>query len=364
MSGKRRLGEGLKMKGESQTTLPRRAARFVQTAFGLWSLVVRLLLIAALAACAAPTQPQRPKLTLAWVSKNLGNPVFEHGQRGALQKAIELSAQGQYDVEVLTVGPVSADAVEQVRVIDDLIARRVDGIAVSCNDPTACIDPIERAAAAGIPVMTWDSDSPQSKRFTFLSIDNYGAGRQAAELLVTAIGAQGKVAILTGVPGGLNLEQRVHGFREALAAYPQVTVVAEVASNEDINRGVQGIEEVMQSHPDLSGWFLAGLWPLVADRGSMPRWEAAAQRGMKTVAFDTLPFELDLLRDGYLTALIGQKYWSWGYESVQIVYDHIVYDRTFPYFIDTGTDIVTRNNVAAMMRAWEQNDFQTPLPPP
>jgi ribose transport system substrate-binding protein len=356
--------ESRKTKDENQAAPPLWANPLIGRAFRLSSFVFRLLLVAALAGCATPAQPQRPKLTLAWVSKNLGNPVFDHGQRGALQKALELSAQGAYDVEVLTVGPVSADAVEQVRVIDDLIARRVDGIAVSCNDPTACIDPIDRAAAAGIPVMTWDSDSPQSKRFTFLSIDNYGAGRQAAELLVAAIGARGKVAILTGVPGGLNLEQRVRGFREALAAYPQVTVVAEIASNEDINRGVQGIEEVMQSHPDLSGWFLAGLWPLVADRGSMPRWEAAAQRGMKTVAFDTLPFELDLLRDGYITALIGQKYWSWGYESVQIVYDHLVSDKAFPPFIDTGTDIVTANNVAAMMRAWEENDFQTPLPPP
>jgi ribose transport system substrate-binding protein len=291
--------------------------------------------------------------------------VFDHGSRGALQKGSELSTNGPYEVEVITAGPVSADAVEQARVIEDLVARGVDGIAVSCNDPTACIDPINRAVAAGIPVMTWDSDAPQSERFTYLAIDNYAAGRKAAELLATAINGSGKVALLTGVPGALNLEERARGFREGLAAYPDIALVATVFSNEDISRGVQGVEEVMQAHPDLQGWFFVGLWPLIADRGSMPLWEEATRRGqLKSVAFDTLPLELELLRDGYVSALIGQKYWGWGYDSIQIVYDHLVQKEQFPPFIDTGMDVVTANNVDAMLRAWETNDFVTPLPPP
>jgi ribose transport system substrate-binding protein len=150
-----------------------------------------------------------------------------------------------------------------------------------------------------------------------------------------------------------------------IAGYPEIEIVAEVATNEDISRGVLGVEEVMQAHPDLKGWFFAGLWPLFADRGAMPRWEEATRSGrLKTVSFDTLPFQLELLRDGYLTALIGQKYWGWGYDSVQIVYDRIVSGQSPPPFIDTGIDIVTINNVDAMIRAWETNDFQTPLPPP
>jgi ribose transport system substrate-binding protein len=324
-----------------------------------------MLLGVLLVACGPAGQPPRPTLRLAWVHKSLGNPVFDLGSKGAQAKVHELSANGPYNIELISVGPVAADAVEQARVIEDLIARRVDGIAVSCNDPTACVDPINRAAAAGIPVMTWDSDAPDSQRFTYLAIDNYRAGQEGARLLVEAIRPHGKVAMLTGVPGALNLEERARGFRDALAAYPEVELVATVFSNEDISRGVQGVEEVMQAHPDLRGWFFVGMWPLFADRGSMPLWEAATRAGtLKTVAFDTLPVELNLLRDGYLTALIGQKYWGWGYDSIQIVYDRIVADTTYPPFIDTGLDIVTAKNVDAMIRAWETNDFQTPLPPP
>ncbi|GAB4198746.1 MAG: sugar-binding protein [Roseiflexaceae bacterium] len=329
--------------------------------------LIPLLLLGALAlaACGQGTTATRPKLTIAWVSKSLGNPVFDLGRRGALQKAQELSAAGPYEVEVLPVGPVAADALEQTRMIDDLIARRVDGIAVSCNDPVACAAPIDRAIAAGIPVMTWDSDSPDSRRFTFLSIDNYQAGRRAADLLMGAIGGQGKLAIITGVPGALNLDQRVRGFTDRLADYPQARVVAVVATNEDINLSVKGVEETMQAHPDLRGWFFVGMWPVLADRGAMPLWEQATrERGMRTVAFDTLPVELELLRDGYLEALIGQKYWGWGYDSVQMVYDYLVNGKRYPPFIDTGVDIVTRANVDAMVRAWEKNDFSVPTPNP
>jgi len=339
--------------------------------YRLSSIVYRLLALAAiglvvLTACGAPAaSQQRKKLTIAWVTKSLGNPVFDLGRSGAIEKAKELTASGPVDVEVLSVGPVAADAIEQTRMMDDLVARGVDGIAVSCNDPTACIAPINRAIAASIPVMTWDSDSPQSQRFTFLSIDNYIGGKTAADLLAQAIGGHGKVALLTGVPGALNLDERVRGFKDRLANYPDMQVVATVASNEDINLGVQGVEETMQAHPDLRGWFFVGLWPLVADRGAMPLWEQAARKGtLKSVAFDTLPVELNLLRDGYLSALIGQKYWGWGYDSVQILYDRIVANKQFPPFIDTGTDIVTNNNVAAMALAWQTNDFSQPLPAP
>jgi ribose transport system substrate-binding protein len=303
--------------------------------------------------------PARQTFTVAWIPKALDNPVFELGRLGAVQKAAELSASGPVQVKVLYVGSVAADAVEQVRVMEDVIARGVDAIAISCNDPTACIDPINKAVAAGIPVMTWDSDSPQSQRFTFLGVDNYHAGRTAANLLVREMGHRGKVAILTGVPGAFNLEERIRGFKDGMSAYANIQIVATVASQDDINLGVQLVEETMQAHPNLDGWFFVGMWPLFAERGSMPLWEEAAlQRGMKTVAFDTLPVELELLRDGYLSGLLGQKYyWGWGYDTIQVVYDHVINGKTYPPFINSGLDIVTRGNVAAMIRAWETNDF-------
>lgn len=336
-----------------------------------WTL---LLLMIGLAGCQGVSAVPRAEneapgarrtLTIAWIPKALDNPVFEVGRKGAQQKAAELTAAGPVAVEVLYVGSVASDAAEQVRVIDDVIARGVDAIAISCNDPTACIDPINRAVEAGIPVMTWDADSPQSQRFTYMGLDNLEAGQAAADLLVEAMGTRGKVAILTGVPGAFNLEERIRGFRQGIAAYPEIEIVTTVVTNDDINLGVQVLEETMQAYPDLNGWFFAGMWPLFAERGSMPLWEEAAlQRGMKTVAFDALPVELELLRDGYLSGLIDQKNWGWGYDTIQIVYDHVILGRTFAPFTNSGFNVITRNNVDAMLRAWETNDFTQPLPPP
>ena len=361
-SGRERLRHRLGLSRPLDRYGRRRMAMLIVTTLLLGAVIVWQALVA-LADNAPPSDSG--KLTIAWIPKALDNPVFEAGREGALQRASELSASGPVDVEILYAGSVSSDAAEQVQVVEDVIAREVDAIAISCNDPIACIEPIDKAVAAGIPVMTWDSDSPQSQRFTYLGIDNHEAGRAAGELLVRAMGPQGKVAVLTGVPGAHNLEQRVAGFEEVVQLYPGIDIVVTVISNDDINLGVQVVEEAMHAYPDLDGWFFVGMWPLFADRGSMPSWEAAAISGRtRTVAFDTLPLELELLRDGYLSGLVGQKYWGWGYDSVQIVYDYVVDGETFPQFISSGMDIVTQQNVEAMIEAWENNDFSQPLPDP
>jgi ribose transport system substrate-binding protein len=333
-------------------------------------LFVAVAVILIVAGCApAPTAPAPgagapESLTIAWIPKALNNPVFEVGRDGAFKKAEELTAETGTDVEVLYVGSVASDATEQARVVEDVIAKGVDAIGISCNDPTACEDPINKAAEAGIPVMTWDSDSPDSERFTYLGVDNYEGGKAAAELLVRFMGEEGKVALLTGVPGAFNLEERIRGFKDGVADYPGIEIVTTVYCNDDINLGVQVVEETMQAYPDLDGWFFVGLWPLFAERGSMPLWEDAAQAGMTNIVFDTLPVELEFLQDGYVRGLVGQKYWGWGYDTVQMIYDHIVKGTEYDDWTDSGMDIVTECNVDAMADMWATSDFTKPLPDP
>jgi len=304
------------------------------------------------------------KLVFAWIPKSLNNPVFELGRDGAFARAQEISKQGPYQVEILYVASVASDANEQARVVEDVVARKVDGIGISCNDPTALIDVINKAVDAGIPVMTFDSDAPKSKRFTYLGVDNYEGGRWAAKLLVKAMGTKGDVALLTGVPGALNLEERMRGFKDEIKGYPNIKIVTTVACYDDINKGVEVVEETMQRYPKLRGWFFVGLWPLNAERGSMPLWEKAAKsKKVFTVAFDTLPVELQYLKEGLLSGLVGQKYWGWGYDTIDMLYRKVTKGEKFPDWVDSGMDIVTKKNVDAMIRAMLLKDFKTPLPP-
>ncbi|NBD34794.1 MAG: substrate-binding domain-containing protein [Chloroflexi bacterium] len=319
---------------------------------------------------AAPTEPAQEdggpeELTFAWIPKALNNPVFEIGRDGAFLKAEELTETTGAEVEVLYTASVAADAEEQAEVVASVIDRGVDGIGISCNDPLACVEPINAAAEAGIPVMTWDSDAPESERFTYLGVDNYEGGRAAGELLVTFMGEEGQVALLSGVPGAFNLEERLRGFEDYVADYPDIEIVTTVYCNDDMNQGVEIVEETMAVYPDLDGWFFVGIWPLFAERGSMPLWEEAAQEGdLVAIAFDTLPVELEYLQDGYLDGLVGQKYWGWGYDTIQMLYDKVVDDKAFPDWTDSGMDIVTECNVDVMAEMWETSDFTQELPDP
>jgi ribose transport system substrate-binding protein len=302
-------------------------------------------------------------LTIAWIPKALNNPVFELGRDGCIAAAKELTAKGPYTVECKYMGSVASDMAEEARVMADAVAQGVGAIGVSCNSDAGCVDPINAAVKAGVQVMTWDSDSPKSDRFTYLGVSNYQGGLAAADLLIRTMGPKGKVALLTGVPGAPNLEERIKGFKDYVAKYPDIQIVTTVACDDDINKGVQVVEETMQKNPDLNGWFFVGLWPLLAGKGAMPQWEKAAQAGMKTIAFDTLPQEQDFVKAGLVHGLVGQKYWGWGYDTVNMLYQHVLFGTPYEDWTNSGMDLVSINNVDAMKAAWDNKDFTKPLPP-
>ncbi|MCS7062342.1 MAG: sugar-binding protein [Anaerolineae bacterium] len=322
----------------------------------------------ALASCAAPQRPAQPAaeqpqptsapqakpLTFVWSPKAVNNPVFDVARRGAEDRAKELG------ITVEWIGPESADAQKQAELLDAAIARKVDGMGISCNDPDALKPVIDRAMDAGIPVITWDSDSPNSKRITFYSLDNEAAARKGAEIMIDLLkDSQNKTyAILTGVPGAQNLEARIKAFRE-VADPGGLQWVATDPCYDDIQKGVEVLENRMTANPDLAGYFMAGAWPLFGNIEAMPKFKAAAERGMKTVAWDILENELKLLKQGLVHALIGQKFYGWGYDAVGILYDIVANKKQFPPFVDTGFDLVTTPEEAdKFLKKWETGNWR------
>lgn len=339
-------------------------------------LLILLILIFFAGLTHAQTPPPAPcplddgVVNVAWIPKALDNIVFSLGAVGAETRAAELTEAVQTDggcaVEVLVAAPMSTDADEQAALLDEVIDLGIfDAIAVSCIAPAACQPPIDRAIGLGIVVITWDSDSPESQRLTYYGTDNIAGGRAAADLMIRAMGESGTVALLSGVPGSQNLDERILGFSEVIAQYPDISIVEIVYGNDDPVLSGERVEALMVEYPDLDGFFFVGLWPFLLGRGAMPEWEAATlERGLVNVAFDTLPLQLLLMQEELVQGLVGQKYWDWGYGSVQIVYDILVNGRAVEPFTDTGMDIVTPRNLDAMIAAWESNDFTQPLPDP
>lgn len=286
---------------------------------------------------------QARKLTFAFVPKMLDNPVFNYARTTAENRARELG-----NVEILWQAPQEGDAAKQAQIIEGLIARRVDGIAVSCNEPTALVEPINRAIAAGIPVICFDSDSPKSNRITFYGVNDYEVGRELARQTAERTGGTGKVAIMSGIAGATNLEERIRGAKDVLRDFPDLSIVTTQFCDDDVAKSVSQIESVMRAHPDLAAWLMVGGWPLFAAR-SLDMIQPPGKT--KVVAVDALPPQWAYIKSGHVQALVAQNYYGWGAGCVDILIG-ILEGKTYPTFSDSGYHVVTSETLNDYKKQW------------
>jgi len=223
----------------------------------------------------------------------------------------------------------------------------VDGIAISVLDPvlTATID---KAVAAGIPVVTWDSDAPASKRFAYYGVDDFKSGQEMGKQAAELLGGKGTVAFLTSI-GAYNLGRRLDGVKEVLAKYPGIKVVETYDCQEDSVRASQLIAAGTNRYRDLGAWISVGGWPVFTQNALEP-----VPATTKVISFDTNPPAPDLVRAGKVQVLIGQKYFGWGSETVKLLRDYIKGTKPAATIIDSGVDVVTAKNVDEYMALWKK----------
>ena len=313
--------------------------------------VAAVLLIAAVSACSRPTDEPR-RLRFAVIPKALHIPVFYYARTGA-----ERAAQQLGGIEVLWRGPESTDEIRQKEILESFIAQRVDGIAISCLNGDLLTDAIDRAADAGIPVVTFDSDAPKSKRLAFYGVNDVEAGRALGDGLAKLLGGRGRVALITSL-GADNLQKRLDGAREALAGYPDITIVEVFDVRDDPVRVAEIIAAGAQRYPDLDGWLSVGGWPVFM-RNALDPIDATRT---KFVAFDTIPPAPELLRAGKVQLLVGQKYFGWGEESVRLLKRIVDGERPREVYHYSGIDVVTRDNLDAYLEQWKR--WESGIAPP
>ena len=310
--------------------------------------VVVLVVAIAVAACSGGSKPAPGaaghRLRFAVIPKTLDIPVFNYAKIGAERKARELG-----DVDILWNAPTSADQLQQKEILESYITQRVDGIAVSALNGDFLTDTINRAIDAGIPVVTWDSDAPRSKRIAFYGVDDLASGRIMGEQAVKLLDGKGKVAIITSV-GATNLQRRLDGMKEALAKAPGIQIVETYDIKEDAVRCAEIISTGTRRYPDLGAWLSVGGWPVFTRNATAP----IDPSKTKVISFDTIQPALDLLREGKVTVLLGQKYFGWGSEPVQILYDYKHGKMPASTIIDSGVDIVTKDTVDQYEAQWKK----------
>jgi ribose transport system substrate-binding protein len=279
-------------------------------------------------------------LRLAFVPKALNNPVFELSRAGAEDRARQLP-----DVSVRWVASTTADAVAQSQIIDDLVVQGIHGICVSCNDPAALRSAIDRAVNAGVAVITWDADSPESKRLTNVGIDQESAGSTAGRLLLQRV-ETGKVAILTGTPGALNLEKRRSGFVKSISHATKIEVIATDPCNDDVQRAVEIVEQRINATSDLAGYYFVGMWPFFADLRTLPRLKDFVSRGGVCVSLDALAGALNAVEQGYASALVGYSWYGFGRTAVDILINYIRKGLRPPDPVNADLFVVDSSNIS------------------
>ena len=311
--------------------------------------IVAVLLVTALAACSEPKAPESnaaagQRLRFMVIPKAIDLPVFNYAKIGA-----ERQAQAYGNVDILWNGPTSADQLKQKEILESAITQRVDGIAISTLNGDFLTETINKAIDAGIPVVTWDSDAPKSRRIAFYGVDDVAGGRVLGEQAVRLLNGKGKVAIITSL-GATNLQRRLEGMKEALAKAPGIQIVEVFDIKEDTVRCAELIATGTNRYPDLGAWLSTGGWPVFTRNASA----AIDPARTKLLAFDTIQPALDLMREGKVSVLVGQKYFGWGAEPVKLLYDIKQGKMPAATIIDSGLDVVTRDNVEEYAAKWKK----------
>jgi len=292
----------------------------------------------------AKEQPAAPRLRFAVIPKALDIPVFNYAKIGAERQAKEYG-----NVDILWNAPTAADQLKQKEVLESFITQRVDGIAISAINGDFLTETINKAIDAGIPVVTWDSDAPKSKRYAYYGVDDVAGGRILGEQAVRLLDGQGQVAIISSL-GSTNLQRRLDGIKEALAKAPGIRIVEVFDIKEDAVRCAELIATGTNRYPDLKAWLSTGGWPIFTRNATA----AVDPAKTKLISFDTIQPGQDLVREGKATVLLGQKYFAWGSEPVKILYDIKHGKMPSSPIVDSGVDLVTKDNVDDYTAKWKK----------
>lgn len=310
---------------------------------------MRKILLAgmAIAMMATPAFAQTYKFVI--VPKAMNNPFFDVARDGCLKRAKELG-----NVECIYKGPVEHEPATQAQIIQDFITQKVDGLAISVADVAAMTKSIDAATAAGIPVITFDADAPGSKRLAYIGTNNKDFGLALGKQLLQLKPEGGKYAVVSGGPGAKNLAERVDGVREALKGSKWTEVAGSPTfCNDDPALAVQQMADLRTATPDLGAIVPVGGWPMFAPEG----YKAFVNKNKKDidagkltlVVADTLKMQLELLRDGYSNALTGQRPFEMGEKAMDALLA-IKKGQKVPEVIYTGLDLVTKDNVAQLLK--------------
>jgi ribose transport system substrate-binding protein len=293
--------------------------------------------------------------TIAMIAKSSTNPVFLAARTGADSAAKELSAKTGKDIRVNWLTPPQEDGQVQAQRIQQAVNDGADAILISCSDAGKVTGAINDAVDRGVPVMTFDSDAPASKRFAFYGVDDLKTGQLVMAELAKLLNGKGKIAILAGNQNAPNLQRRVQGVKEEAAKTPGIQILGTFNHVETPQDAAAEVVRVGNAYPDIQGWAMIGglalFTPSLVNDLDPKR--------IKIASVDALGSELVYVDKGIAPVLLAQSVYQWGYVGVSTIVDKVINKKDVPTIIPMDLVRVTKENLgewARQLKAWGFTD--------
>lgn len=286
-------------------------------------------------------------LKLTMIAKSSTNPVFLSARTGAEAAAKDLGAQHDLKIEIDWRTPPQEDGQVQAQSIAQAVNDGAHAIMISCSDAGKLTGAIDDAAGRGVPVLTFDSDAAQSKRFAYYGVDDLETGRQVMAELAKLLDGKGKVAVLAGNQNAPNLQNRVKGVKEEATKYPGIEIVDVFYFHPETPQDAAAkVLTVNKDFPETTGWVFVGGWPLFTKTLLT---DINPER-MKVVSVDALPPCLPYVDKGVVPVLLAQPTYKWGYESVRLIVDKVHLKKDVPVMNKMELVRVTRASLGTWAR--------------
>jgi ribose transport system substrate-binding protein len=305
-----------------------------------------------LGACQEPYHQKEEQYYL--IAANVNLPYWQEAQAGLLDAAKETGVKAEMD------GPTSLSPQEELDSFQKAVALHPAGILVSVSKPNLFKGAIDSAVQQGIPVVAIDADAPESKRVLFVGTDNFRAGQESARRMASLLKGQGQVVLIT-VPGQLNLDERVRGVYDALTKFPGLKISQTIDDKGDSRNAYDGLSALLSKKTKVDGILCLEASGGAGAADALHRVDMTGK--IAIVSFDKDPETFDWIDRGGINATVVQKPYIMAYYGLKFADDlhhnavHEFKDwraaptAPMPSWVDTGTAVVDKSNLAAFREA-------------
>jgi ribose transport system substrate-binding protein len=259
------------------------------------------------------------------------------------------------DYELLFKYPERADAAIQQRLLDDLVAAGVQSVAVSALDPKTQIDALNKVGGE-IPLFTFDSDAPTSKRVAYIGSSNTDLGKNAGEIAVKALPKGGKCMGFVGNTGSDNARERIEGFKQVAGAH-NIEMVDVRTDDHDQARARANVDDTLVAHPEIN--CMVGFYSYNPPRIYESLRDAGKLGKIAVIAFDEDPITLGAVKEGSFAGTVVQQPFEWGYQGMKLMAAYLKGDKSgvpADGLIIIPGIVITKDNVDKF-----QTEFQAKL---